>query len=150
MGFRLDGTMAIQYWFLFDQNQSGTPFDALNGGRVLDNDLIPPSPKTALFRSQNLPPAPTVELLYEGFNEAQVSLGGDTVDVTLDLIGTSPDPLFPIVVYRGKLSAFAPPNNQVWHFSSIVQIGPGLTLPPIIGGATLWPLDCCNVCVDPP
>lgn len=148
-GFLLDGTMARQYWFEFDQQQSGGIWDFLNGGRVLDNVDPPIPPNTGQFIWDQGFGNPKVRLDYEGFNEQQVGAEAWTVEVTVSLIQTWPDIDNPVMIYQGVIQDFAPKNNDAWPFASVVQITGQPPAAPLVGGVTAVPLDCCNECTNP-
>lgn len=144
IGFLLDGSMAREYWFEFEEEQTHPDWLWLNGGFVLKSGEVFNPDDTARFSWQEPPVTFDVQLRYRGSN---TPFPGTDPPATLDVQSSilRPVALLP-AVYVSQRVLTPQPNNQVWQFDDYFEATSTGLVPPE-GRAWATPLDACHGCV---
>lgn len=143
-GFRLDGTMARQYWAEWREVQTNPDWTYLNDGIVL-SDTFPLDPdSTGEFEFTLIPFIHTHSLRYFGSNEPILPPPfEETLRLTYSIlrpVGIDP------AVFQSSGQAVTPPNNQAWPLAQMVEIT-STGLEPPVGAFDVTPLKACHNCV---
>lgn len=144
-GFLLDGTLARQFWFEFEQEQTNPDWTWLNGGFVLDN-RDPLNPRfTGEWVWTGTNPAFEIALNIEGSNYPLPGFPpAENLTMRLESSILRPVGINPGFFVSQQLSSPVA-NNTAWRFTAYEDVlGTGLAPPE--GAARCTPLMACNEC----
>lgn len=152
LGFKLDGTMARQWWVEWSQPQTHSKWAWLDSGFVLTENTLPGQLGCSFFYL-DVSEVQAIELQFVGSNEVGEDPDGMPFTVRAELAITNFD-VFPDVKLDVEISVayfYAPRNNQRWVFGTWQMILPFLGgTPDVEGTAVVFPLRRCHECTNPP
>lgn len=148
MGFRLDGTMARQYWWEFTEPQVDAIWTWLDGGGVMSSEEPPEGTPTGQFAFRELGGIHEVILTYVG-SSIGLQPPPPLLTVNASLLITTVVLVDPETRARQQSiqTVDRPPNNVGWLFGNFSDVSdPPLIAEPPAGLCQVTPLQACHDC----